>query len=144
MHDTLDTPNADLAANALRLGRTGMGRREIAAELGLMLVEVESLAAEDAGFALALERAEEAARAWWEALPREAMSVGKPFNLAAWRDAMRARFGAETVQEDEPEPSEPRSTFRIPWNRRGPMGPNEYIAEGDDGDPDDYDHTYDD
>ncbi len=118
-----------------------MGRREIAAELGLRLAEVESLEAEHPDFALALERAEEAARAWWEALPREAVSVGKPFNVAAWRGAMLARFGADL--EAEPEPAEPPARFIFPWNRRGPMGPDEYIAEGDHRGPDDYDHTYD-
>ena len=112
------------AAEAIRLGRQGLGRREIASRLGLSFAELNGRAESVPDFARALERAEDEARAWWEALPREAMANGARFNLNAWRDAVRARFGGGMLGEPEPEPPRPRVIFDYPDNGMGGYRPN--------------------
>jgi len=93
MADTVTPPHDPaLAAKAVALGAEGLGAREIAVALGMTFAALEALEDADAGFAEAMGRAEEAARAWWEGLPRAALSQGKPFHHAGWRAAMAARF----------------------------------------------------
>jgi hypothetical protein len=83
-----------LDTDIIALGRAGHARGEIAAAMGMTLAQVAEREAGDAGFAEAMALAEEAARAWWAGLQREAMTAGARFGLGAWREAVRWRFGA--------------------------------------------------
>jgi hypothetical protein len=119
------TESDDTEDRVLALGRSGLGRQEIAAALGMTLAEVGEREAGDAGFARALALAEEAARAWWGALQREAMSAGARFGPGAWREAMGWRFGdgepaASAAPEAPPAPIDILADFDIPDNGRGP------------------------
>jgi hypothetical protein len=83
-----------LEARVLSLARGGLGRVEIAAALGLGEAELTALEAARPGLGLAMQRARVLERAWWEALPREALAAGhRGFNLGAWLAAMRWRWG---------------------------------------------------
>ena len=84
---------AELADRIVRLGRNGLGRVEIAAELGVGMAGLARMEARRPRLAAALAQAADAERAWWEALPREALAVGARFNAGAWREAMLWRFG---------------------------------------------------
>jgi hypothetical protein len=78
----------------VRLGRGGLGRAEIAAELGVGPAALARMERKSPRLAAALARAADAERAWWEGLPREALAAGARFNMGAWLAAMRWRFGA--------------------------------------------------
>jgi hypothetical protein len=112
MTDTFPT-DPDLPERVVRLGREGLGRREIASKLGLSFAELEAMAAAQPGVAKALARAEDEARAWWEGLPRVALKEGGPFNRLAWREAMRARFGDPAKPTP---PYQPPARFEFPDN----------------------------
>jgi hypothetical protein len=119
-----------LAAQVIALGRRGMARAEIAAALDLGEAELAALEAADPGLAVALGRAEAAARGWWEALPREALEAGTRFNLAAWLGAMRWRFGEGEASGEAAAPApppRPMGILVIPDNgrRRRPGRANE-------------------
>jgi len=100
---------------AIALGRQGLGRSEIASRFGLSIAELDTLAAAHPDLARALTRAETEARAWWEALPREALANGARFGHLAWREAMAVRFPEPAPP---PGPPEPRVTFIFPDNGR--------------------------
>jgi len=109
-----------LVAEITRLGREGASRREVAAGLGVTLEELAARAREDAGLARALVLAEEAARAWWDGVPREALAAGARINTASWGGAMASRFGEaalpqpaarQTVDIDIPDNGRNRSRF---------------------------------
>jgi hypothetical protein len=108
----------DLEARAVALGREGLSRAEIADRLGLSLDETAAREAERPGFAAAMRRAEDAARAWWEAAPREALAAGVRFNMAAWLAAMRWRFGDAAPPGDAAAGPQPRAILDIPDNHR--------------------------
>ena len=127
---------AELAGRVVRLERAGLGRAEIAAELGVGLDALARMERKSARLAGALARAAEAERAWWEAQPREALAAGAPLNMSAWFAAMQWRFGAagaaaasglggagEAAAADEP--ARPRAIYILPDNgkeRRAPDG----------------------
>ena len=113
----------DLSARAVALGRGGMGRREIAAALGLTLAARELA---EPTFADAMLRAEEAARAWWEGLAREALSLNARVDRGAWAEAMRRRFG-EPAKGGEAARPVPEARFEFPDNgtrRKRPPRPS--------------------
>ena len=89
----IDDEDDDLEARVLQLARGGLGRAEIAAALGLGEGELTALEGERASLALAMRRAAVLERAWWEALPREALAGGQRFNLGGWLATMRWRWG---------------------------------------------------
>ncbi|HEY3800443.1 MAG TPA: hypothetical protein VGL58_18990 [Caulobacteraceae bacterium] len=107
----------------LALGRAGHSRAEIVSQLGITLAEAAQREADDPAFAAAMELAEEAARAWWAGLQREAMSAGARWGQGAWRDAVRWRFGeglgAEASAPEAPgseESERQEAIFEIPDN----------------------------
>jgi hypothetical protein len=102
---------------------------EIAAALGVGVGELAGMAAGDAAVALALDRAEAAALAWWAALPREAAAVGARFNWGAWRGATAWRIGervaAPVARGRGPvAPVRPRARYELPCNRTSVLLPN--------------------
>ena len=116
----------DLSARAVALGRGGMGRREIAAALGLTLAELAARELAEPTFADAMLRAEEAARAWWEGLAREALSLNARVDRGAWAEAMRRRFG-EPAKGGEAARPVPEARFEFPDNgtrRKRPPRPS--------------------
>jgi hypothetical protein len=129
----IDPSEADpsLDSRAVALGREGLSRAEIADRLGLSLGELETLEAGRPAFAAAMQRAEDAALAWWEAAPREALAAGVRFNMAAWLAAMRWRFGeaAAAAESPPPEPA-PRAILDIPNNHRTkPKGWRDHMGD---------------
>jgi hypothetical protein len=106
--------------------------------------ELEALEDERPGFAAAMERAEDEARAWWEALPGEVLATGRRFDMGAWREAMAWRFGDETAGEAEeagpryPPPGGP--VYIIPCNGReiGPDGLCPYAKQNMEDWPDEW------
>jgi hypothetical protein len=108
-----DDPTPALAGEILRLGREGRSRREIAAGLGLTLEELALRARRAPELAEALALAEEAARAWWEGLPRAAFAAGTRINLGAWQAAMVSRFGAAALDGAS---ARPRAIYELPDN----------------------------
>ncbi len=117
----------ELAERVRALAVEGLGRAEIAVALGLWPQEVSERQADDAQFAAAMAWAEQAARAWWEAAPREAMAAGGRFNAAGWLSAMRWRYGAgqdgagqggAVGTAGEPAAAQPKVRFYIPYNGR--------------------------
>jgi hypothetical protein len=92
------TPAA-LGARIVALGREGLGRAEIAAALDLPLSALAEMEARHPELAAAMRRAEDLERAWWEALPREALVAGGRLNAGLWRAAMAWRFGATHAAE---------------------------------------------
>ena len=113
----------ELAARVIALGRQGLGRAEIAAALDVGLAELARLEREDGALAAALARAADLERAWWEALPREALAAGARMNMGAWLGAMQWRFGAEGGAGAAPakaaaaaKPQPPRTFYYLPDN----------------------------
>ncbi|MEJ0065830.1 MAG: hypothetical protein WDM85_10695 [Caulobacteraceae bacterium] len=103
-------------ARVLSLARGGLGRTEIAAALGLGEDELTALEAERPSLALAMQRAAVLERAWWEALPREALAGGhRGFNLGAWLATMRWRWG-DGPNAPPPPPPRPMVRYEIPDN----------------------------
>jgi len=86
-------PARELADRVVRMGGNGLGRVEIAAQLGAGLAGLARMEARSGRLAHALARAAEAELAWWEALPREALAAVARFDMGAWSAAMRWRFG---------------------------------------------------
>jgi hypothetical protein len=120
-----DQQGADcaLCERVVALGARGLSRSEIGPAVGMEMEELAALEEGDAGFARAMRRAAEAARAWWEGLPREALAEpGARFNVGAWRAVMAWRFGtadaaagaAEAAVAAEPE--QPRVRYYLPEN----------------------------
>jgi len=140
-------PTAHLAARIVALGREGLAQVEIAAALGVGVRELEGMARDDAAVALALDRAEAAAMAWWAAAPRQAMAMGARFPWVSWRRAVawlteEARRGACA-----PEPAAPARSlaiYDIPCNRKARTGPDGICPEcgvrHDDEDEDGFDY----
>jgi hypothetical protein len=94
----------------------------------MTLAEVGEREAADEGFAAAMGLAQEAARAWWGALQREAMSAGARFGQGAWREAMGWRFGdgepaASAAPEAPPAPIDILADFDLGDNDRGRSRP---------------------
>ena len=121
-----DEEDGDLEARVLSLARGGLGRVEIAAALGLGEGELTALERERPALALAMRRAAVLERAWWEALPREALAGGHRFNLGGWLAAMRWRWG-EGPGAPPPPPAPVLARYEIPDNgrpRRKPPPPN--------------------
>ncbi|HTX50469.1 MAG TPA: hypothetical protein VME40_13870 [Caulobacteraceae bacterium] len=104
----------DPAGFVLARGRAGFSRVEIASAMGVTVAALERRANDDAGLAAALALAEEAAKAWWLALPREAIATGKSLNQGLWREAMASRFGRAALNA----PPRPTVRFEIPDNGR--------------------------
>ena len=129
---TKDTETPELAA--LRLGKQGLVRAEIAVELGVTLDELQALAAGDEGLARALALADEAALAWWTRLPREAFAAKARFNAAAWSAAVTARFGGPWVGADAArgEAKRPRTAIVLPINGREARWAQQDFGDGDD------------
>ena len=121
-----DQQGADcaLGERVVALGARGLSRSEIGPAVGMEMGELAALEAADADFARAMRRAAEAARAWWEGLPREALAEpGARFNVGAWRAAMAWRFGAAEAAgagaaeaEAAAEPERPRVRYYLPEN----------------------------
>jgi hypothetical protein len=107
---------AGLLAEVERLGREGASRREIAVALGVTLPGLAVHAAANPELARALAAADEAARSWWEGLPRAAMEAGARIDMASWRGAMAGRYGEAALLA--PTPPEPRRTaiYELPDN----------------------------
>ena len=117
------TYDPELADAVVTHGREGLGRAEIASELGVPLSTLTAWSADHPDFAAALERADSEARAWWDAQPRLALNEAKIFKAGAWRQAMIQRYGSGAppkTHEPEPEkPAEPEVHFYYPDNGRG-------------------------
>ena len=123
-----DIPTYDpgLADDVVTHGREGLGRAEIASELGVPLSTLTAWSAAQPDFAAALERADSEARAWWDAQPRLALNSKDIFKAGAWRQAMIQRYGSGAPRkshepEPQPEPAEPAIRINIPHNNRDPI-----------------------
>jgi hypothetical protein len=97
----------DAAGFVVARGREGLSRVENAVAMGVTLAMLDGRAQEDAALFRALALAEDAAKAWWLALPREALAEGKSLNLGQWREAMASRFGSAALN------GRPRPTIRV-------------------------------
>jgi hypothetical protein len=112
-----------LADRLIELGREGLCRSEMAARLDVLLADFDAWAAAEPAFAVALERAETQARAWWESQPRLALENGKPFRAAVWAKAMAQRYGRQSDRPsakaaDAKKPVRVEAIFEIPDNGR--------------------------
>ena len=83
----------DFAKEVALRSALGLSRAEIAAQLGVSLIDFDAWAAEHPAFARALADADTQARAWWDAQPRQALASGKLFKGATWAKAYAQRFG---------------------------------------------------
>jgi hypothetical protein len=113
------------ADRALAAGRQGKSRAEIAVELQIGLKALKALEDAHADFARALDLADAEARAWWDALPRQAVVEGDVFHPAVWAKAVAHRFGSAAHRqrpETEAAPDVPEAIIRLPDNgtRRKP------------------------
>jgi hypothetical protein len=116
----------DWPAEIRALGEDGMGRAEIAAELGISLYRLGKWETEEPAIAGALAVADAAARAWWAARQREALLQGAPVRAGAWREAMTWRFGAAGkggAAAVAARPA-PRMIYQIPCNLRTRLRPD--------------------
>ena len=102
-HDEAD----GLEGRVLALARDGLGRVEIAAALELGEADLMALERARPTLALAMRRAAALERAWWEALPREALAGGHRFNLGDWLAALRWRWGEGPSAPPPPPPARP-------------------------------------
>jgi hypothetical protein len=125
MADGEGEDEAALAERVREMGRAGFCRVEIAAGLELTLAQLAAREAGSPGLAAALALAEEAAKAWWAAVSRQAWAQGARFNTAAWREAVRWRFGEdEAAGAPAPAPRHFLADFDLPCNGRGGTLPN--------------------
>ena len=111
----------DLAAVVLAGGRAGLARVEIATGLGMTVEALEGRAEDDAALAEALALADEAAEAWWLALPRQLLEAGRGMNAGVWRASMDWRFGEASAAAASCEPAAPpeqRVILYLPKNGR--------------------------
>ena len=108
----------DAAARILALGGEGKGRAEIAVALGVSVERLQEMERDQAEIHAALQLAATAARAWWEAIQREALSQGARVNAGAWRAAMAWRFGELGEGGAAPEPPRETAIYDIPHNGR--------------------------
>jgi hypothetical protein len=111
-----------LVARVISLGREGRSRAEIAVELGVSLERLAAWADDHPDLAAGPEHAATEARAWWDKLPREAVSKDGVFHAAVWSRTMAQRFGStahRTPDAADPEaPPRPRVRIKIPPNGR--------------------------
>ena len=116
----------DWPAEIRALGEDGMGRAEIAAELGISLRRLDRWETEEPAIAGALAVADAAARGWWAARQREALLQGAPVRAGAWREAMTWRFGAPGKRGGSAVAAAPapRAIYRIPCNLRTRLRPD--------------------
>jgi hypothetical protein len=126
MADGESGDEAAVVARVGAMGRAGRCRVEIAAGLGLSLAQLAARTEGSPALSDALELAEDAAKAWWAGLSREAWAQGARFNTSAWREAVRWRFGSDVAEEraGHEEPEEPEVVIDLPCNRRGRPLPN--------------------
>jgi hypothetical protein len=114
------------ARGVVELGRAGLSRAEMAARIGVSVAAVEGWMAEHAEFAEAMALAETEARAWWDALPRDAMARGVSFRADVWSKVMAQRYGslahrprhAQDPDGDANEAAAPRARVELPRNGR--------------------------
>ncbi|HEY3797960.1 MAG TPA: hypothetical protein VGL58_06360 [Caulobacteraceae bacterium] len=117
-----DTPIFDpsFVERALAAGREGKSRAEIAAQLGLGTKALAALEAANKDFAAALDLADAEARAWWDRLPREAVTQGGTFHPTAWAKAVTHRFGSAShrppAQDKAERPRRREAIFDLPDN----------------------------
>lgn len=86
-------------------GRDGLSVAEIACALGLSRAQLEWCARRYEQVADALERARDAALAWWEARAR--LWAGGPANASLWGKAMAGRFAEEGYHATRPAAGRP-------------------------------------
>jgi hypothetical protein len=105
-----------VSARAIDLARQqGLGRAEIAVELGANLEDFAAWATAHPAFATALADADTQAEAWWLAQPRLALHGAQPFRIAVWAKAMAQRYGrsAHSARRTEKDPAKPVVLARV-------------------------------
>lgn len=80
-------------------GAKGLGRAEIAFELGVCRQTIVNWEGAHPEFLDAMRRANDASLAWWERQSREGLTMGSNFNAGLWGKAMGGRFPAEPYRE---------------------------------------------
>lgn len=73
-------------------GQEGMGKAEIAFELGVDRDTIKEWVKTYPPFSAAIQRAREASLAWWEKMGRSGITMGKQFNANAYSLQVRNRF----------------------------------------------------
>lgn len=77
---------------AFSAGQQGMGKAEIAFELGVDRDTVKEWVKVHPEFSAAISRATEASLAWWASIGRQGILMGKQFNANAYSLQVRNRF----------------------------------------------------
>lgn len=90
----------ELCAKVIAMGRQGMGRAEIAAELDQARQTLLDWERTHPAFLDAMKRAHDLALAWWETQGRKGIWAGKQFNANAYGLQMRNRFRDEYNRPD--------------------------------------------
>jgi hypothetical protein len=81
------------------LGAEGMGRAEIAFELGVCRNTLANWEQAHPEFLRAMTRANDASLAWWERSGRTGLLMGSGFNAGLYGKCMSGRFPAEPYRE---------------------------------------------
>jgi hypothetical protein len=90
--------DATLCETVIELGREGMGRAEIAAELGVSRQTLLNWSDEHPAFLDALHRANDYSLAWWEKQARTNLAT-PGYQSGLWKQAMSGRFPTEPYRE---------------------------------------------
>lgn len=88
-------------AKAIELGKLGKSRAQIAVACGVTRRVLYDWMSEKPEFASAMERASEAALAWWEAYGQKGMGRGSKVNSQLWSRSMAARFPDDYRERNE-------------------------------------------
>ena len=91
----------EFCLRVVELGADGMGRAEIAHELGTNRQTLHDWEAAHPAFADAMTRARDAALAWWEKQGRKGIWGGKAFNAQAYRLQVINRFPKDYRDKQE-------------------------------------------
>jgi hypothetical protein len=82
----------------IELGRDGLSRAEIAAELNVARQTLANWAEEHSEFLAALQEAHDRSLAWWEKQARTNLATSG-YQAGLWKQAMSGRFPAEPYRE---------------------------------------------
>lgn len=91
--------NKAFCARVIKLGAEGMGKAEIAYELGVVRQTLENWMEKHPEFLDAMGAALDASRAWWEKQGRAGTWGGKAFNANAYGFQVRNRFPDDWRQD---------------------------------------------
>jgi transcriptional regulator with XRE-family HTH domain len=83
------------------LGRGGMSKTEIAAELGVGRDTINAWEKKHTEFSDAMKKARDLSQAWWETQARKGIWAGKEFNATAYIFTMKNRFREDYADRQE-------------------------------------------